>query len=135
LHDASRDRVLATCKHNGHGRTRRPRSLRGKGASTCHDEGNLAADKIGGEFRQSVVTVVGPAIFDCQVTTHNETVLGKTPEQGRHDVLRFAIATYVENADHRRRLLRARHQRPRRRRAAQSRDELAPPHGHPSRKC
>src|SRR5262249_27796453 len=69
-----------------------------------------------------------PAIFDRNVLPFDVTGLGECfPERG-HNVGPIGGGGGVDQSDHRhRRLLRTRRERPRRR-AAEGRDEVAPPH-------
>src|SRR5262249_12228213 len=91
--------------------------------------GNLAPNQFTSECRQLIKLVLGPAVFDCDVLALDQAAvfeaLTKCAEQMRVGGGRCA----VEEADDRhRRLLRARRERPRGRRAADKSDELAPAH-------
>jgi len=113
---------------DGNGRVCCPRCQRRR----CAGGGNhsdLAADQVGQQTRQLIQSTVRPAKFDRDVLALDVARFGQAlPEpmhKGRVQVCRGA----VEKADHRHRpLLRARRERPRRCRAAQKRDELAPLH-------
>src|SRR5262249_37534578 len=85
--------------------------------------------EIGSKRGQWIVLSVSPAIVQGDVPTFDESgIIQALPDhrdEGRVDGGR----TGAEYANHRhRRLLRARHERPRRRRAAEQRDELPPSH-------
>ena len=90
---------------------------------------HLPLDQFGRQRRQLIEPPVSPAKFDRDVLALDKTAFaersGETPPQVPHGGWRTA----AEETDHRhRRLLRARRERPRRRRAAEQRDELAPLH-------
>src|SRR5262249_42086696 len=75
-----------------------------------------------------VQLTVGPAILDGDVAAVDEAGFTQASTERDHAVRIFRSRYAVEDSDHRhRRLLRARRERPRRR-AAEERDELAPPH-------
>ena len=91
----------------------------------------LAADQIGHQRRQPVVLAFRPAIFDRDVAgpRRSRVSLRPLPECALTFGRAASARPAVEQADHRhRRLLRARRERPRRCRAAEQRDELAPLH-------
>jgi hypothetical protein len=84
-------------------------------------------NQIGRERRQSVILAFRPAVLDCHVLTLDVAgflqTLAERGDERPPPVRRSA----VEETDHRhRRLLRARCERPRSRRAAEQRDEVAP---------
>src|SRR5262249_28046049 len=83
--------------------------------------------------RQWTITIRYPAVFDPHVLTFDIAHFGKTaPECGikMHGV---GLRQAAEISDYRHlRLLRARRERPRSRRAAEQRDELAPLHSIPA---
>jgi hypothetical protein len=66
-----------------------------------------------------------------QLALHCVQALVESPHTAREQVRRFA----AEKPDHWNRLLRSRHQRPCRRRAAEERDQISPPHDQPSRQA
>jgi len=71
---------------------------------------------------------VRPAVFDRDVTAFDEASFTQTCAEGGYEMCSRLGRTSVDISDHRHRgLLCARHHRPRRR-AAQDRDEFAPPH-------
>src|SRR5262245_23214327 len=91
---------------------------------------HLAMNQIGYQCRQSVVLPLRPPPFDRYVAALNVTGFAQ-PLAKCGDGPRVATLgrTGVDEPDHRqRRLLRARRERPRRRRAAEQRDEFASPH-------
>ena len=87
------------------------------------------ANQIGRQCRQPIDLILRPAVYDRQVLALDIAgllqALAKCAQTVRDRVRRCG----VEEPDHRhRRLLRARRERPRSRRAAEKRDELAPLH-------
>src|SRR5262249_49570189 len=96
-------------------------------ALDCNDHGHSAANQVGGECWQSVETTFGPAIFDRDVAAFDIAGFVETSPDGVKSA-GFTIRA-AEQPNHRHcRLLRARRERPRRRRAAEKRYELATPH-------
>ncbi len=98
-------------------------------AGRC-DNGHLSADQIGRHTRQSIVSALGPPVFDLDVMVFDVPSLTQAlPECSRRCCLRLGRATVHEPEYRHRRLLRARCERPRGRRA-ELHDELAPLHRH-----
>ena len=91
-----------------------------------HDHRHLAADQIGRQRRQPIELALGPAIFDRDVAALDVAGFAQAlAERGQVRRSRTLSAIAAEKPDHRhRRLLRARRERPRGRRAAEQRDEL-----------
>jgi hypothetical protein len=89
----------------------------------------LALHKLRGQSRQSIVVVVGPSIFDGDIAILDKAGLGKPAlEVEENSTARFCKGRDAKKSDHRHRhLLGARRKGPRCR-AADKRDELAPPH-------
>src|SRR5262249_11425378 len=94
---------------------------------------NLAPNQFTRQWRQLIKLILGPAVFDCDILALTKAAvlkpLTKCAEQMR---VRGGRCTVKKSDPRLRRLLRARPKRPRGRRAAEQRDELASPHGHPS---
>src|SRR5439155_8126844 len=79
--------------------------------------------------QQSLVLAFGPAIFDRHVRSFNISGLGQALAERAQTRCPEVRRCTAEKADYRhRRLLRARGERPRSRRAAEQRDELTPSH-------
>src|SRR5262249_13615763 len=98
-------------------------------AAWCNNDRHLSTHEIGGERGQLIVLSVGPAIVQGDVSTLEESDIFQALQDQRDERRVDGRRTRAENAAHRhRRLLRARRQRPRCRRAAEQRDELAPFH-------
>jgi hypothetical protein len=119
------DRVDSAREDN---RNRRGRRLRGQCRSTRRreDHGRLTANEIGRQCRQSIVLAVRPAVFDGYVPALDKAgfaqALVKREQAARRQRRRFA----AKEPDHRHHcLLRARRKRPRSRRAAEKRNEIA----------
>ena len=93
------------------------------------DNGHATADEVGHERRQAIVLALQPVVLDRHVLALDVAgfVEAFTERSGK---ARGGLGRpAADEADHRhRRLLRARRERPRRRRAAEQRDELASPH-------
>src|SRR5215472_7929681 len=109
----------------------RGRSLRSEcrgSAGDCRNHGHVAANEIRQQRWKSIVLILRPAIFDSHVFALDIAGFAQAlPEcaQTARELVRRAAAKI---SDHRhRRLLRVCRQRPSRR-AAEQRDELAPPH-------
>src|SRR5262249_36296029 len=87
-------------------------------------------DQIGCQFRKAIEPAFRPAIFDRDVAALDIARFRQGLAQGGETAAhQIAWRRAAEKSDHRhRRLLRARCERPRRRRAAEQRDEIAPPH-------
>ncbi len=129
LHCGLPDRVASAREHDRH--------RRGCGLGrNCRagvmgsDHRHLTAYQIGCEVRQSVVLVLRPAILDHDILALDVTgFTNALPECGQKDCTIGRRPRAAEEPDHRhRRLLRARRKRPRGRRAADERDEVAPLH-------
>src|SRR5262249_21137137 len=123
------DRITAHAEYN---RNRRSRSLSrecggGRGRRGYH--AHPTANEIGRQLWQAIISAFRPAIFDRHVLALDVTGLSEAlPERG-HELGPFSSEGGIDEADHRhRRLLRARRERPRGRRTAEQRDEVAPLH-------
>src|SRR6516162_6495154 len=96
---------------------------------SARDHGDLSTNQFGRQLRQSIELILGPAVFDCHVLALDIAgilqALAKSAQTLGESVTR--CGTEPSNHWHRR-LLRARRERPRGRRAAEQRDERAPIH-------
>src|SRR3984893_2825246 len=91
---------------------------------------HLTTNQIGRQFRQSIVLVVRPAIFDGHVFALDMAGLAQALAERANTVGVLVARCEVEEPDHRHRLLlRPRRERPCGRRAAEKRNEIPPPHG------
>src|SRR5215211_1016696 len=132
-HEPERHRVFRNREDDRDGRGGGLGGNGWSGAAMSNDDGDLLANQIGRQRRQSIKLVLGPAIIDQDVLTLDIAgVLEALAKPAR--ALRKTVRRYcTEKADHRYRrllhggLLRARSKRARRRAAEQS-DELPPPH-------
>ena len=91
------------------------------------DHGDLPANQFGRQRRQPIELTLGPAVFNRHVLALDVACLLQALAECAQTIRVRRQAMWVEEPDHRhRRLLRPRRERPRRRRAAEQRDELAP---------
>jgi hypothetical protein len=94
---------------------------------------NPTADEVGGHLPQSVISASRPTVFDDDILTLNVASFIQAPMERGDELCEGTGRLAVEPPNHRHRLLRARRERPRGRRAVEQRDELAPSnvrHGH-----
>src|SRR5262249_16551757 len=99
------------------------------GSSDCCDHGNSAANQVGRQRWQSIGSIIGPAIFDRHVLAIDKARLLQALVECAQLIPGRMNRCRVEESHHRHHwLLRARRYRPRDRRAADERDELASPH-------
>src|SRR5262249_51166736 len=102
---------------------------RRRGTASRDDHGNLLANQIGRQFRQTIVLPAGPAIHDPYVLTLDIAVLLQALAKSAQAVLEHLRRCGTEEPNDRHRpLLRPRRKRPSGRRAAKQRDELPPLH-------
>src|SRR5262249_8016 len=91
------------------------------------DHRYIAPDPVGSHGRKPVALPLCPRIFDGDVAAVPIPLFAQPPPKGCHHRHECIACSTIEKTDHwHRRLLRARHERPCRR-AAEQRDELAPP--------
>src|SRR5262249_39592378 len=89
------------------------------------DHGCTPVNQIGGERRQSIMLAVRVAIFDCHAAACDEAGFFQPPQERSHEVIVLFLRPRAEITNDWKCLLRARRERPRRRRAADEHDELA----------
>jgi hypothetical protein len=122
------DRVFADAEGD---RDRRGRSFGRKRSriAGCSDNGHATADEVSHERRQAIVLAAEPMVLDHHVLALDVAGFAEAFTE-RGCMARGAIERpAADKADHRhRRLLRARRPRPRRRSAAEQRDEFASSH-------
>jgi len=106
-HDRDRRRCVLGCKCRRH--------AEGRG-----DEGDLAANEVGCQFRQAIGVVMRPPEFDGQVLALDVAALAESLAESSHSIYEPLRRAELEQPDHRHRrlLLRPRHDRPCRCRAA-----------------
>src|SRR5262249_15570576 len=81
------------------------------------------------EGRQPIEPIVGPALLNCDILALRESLVLQALAQSVNHMAKWSSRSGAQKADHRYpRLLRARRDRPRSRRAAEQLDERAPPH-------
>src|SRR5215510_5377636 len=123
------DRVFVDDKDN---RDRRSCCLgrqRRSGTSGHRDHRNSSASQIGRERRQSIDLILGPAVFNHYILTLDNVCRFEALTEYAHTLRHSVRRSGVEEPDHWHRLLLCtRRERPRGRRAAEQRDELAPLH-------
>jgi len=92
-----------------------------------NDNGRLSAHEFCCHLKNPVIPIIGPAILDGDVLALDESGLVQTMSERTDKGLGAGRRRGAEETDHRHRgLLRAHSERPRRRGAADKRDELAP---------
>src|SRR4051812_10670928 len=97
-----------------------------------HDQIDLAADEIGGQCGQPIVMALRPAVFDRQILSLDVAGFAQSLAERGHKWCTQARRPGAEVSDHRHRLLlRPRRERPRDRRAAQQKYQLAASHARP----
>jgi len=127
-HQTQFDGILAASENDRDGCRGRLRRQRGRGA-TGTNHCDPSAYKLACESRQSIHLTFRPAVFDADIAVLDVTGLTQALVECGHGTRPRGGRCAVEKTDHRhRRLLRARRERPRRRRAAEEADELAPPY-------
>src|SRR5262249_29792078 len=90
------------------------------------DHRHLALHEIGGQRRKWTIAIRYPAVFDPHVLTFDIAHFGKTAPKCSIEMHRVGLCQAAEISDYRHyRLLRARCNRPRSRRAAKQHDEFA----------
>src|SRR5262249_46988699 len=129
---AERDRIGTGRKHDWDCCGRRPGGEDGRVAARSCEQRDLALKEFGRERRQAIVLTIRKAINNPNILALDITRFSQSGLKSCHHVGRPTARTALEEPDHRHhRLLRACRERPRCRRAAEQRDELAAPHvGH-----
>src|SRR5262249_30036098 len=95
-------------------------------AARCGDDGHLALHKLGHQCRHAIELILSPTIFDYNIAAIDETGFAEALTKCRGKMGACIGGAVMEKANYwHRRLLRAGRERPRHRRAAKERDELA----------
>src|SRR5262249_5492748 len=99
----------------------------------CENDIDLKADEFGGDLVVALDASLGPAIFDREIATVDPTKFPQPLNESGKQLAATRRRGRAQEPNGRQfsRLLRARRKRPSCRRAAEQRDELAPPHGSP----
>src|SRR5262245_27979635 len=125
LDDACANRISRSRKHDRDhrcrllGRERRESVVRNNNI-------DLKPDELGGNLSKSLAASLGPAILDCEIAALVPAQFPQSPDKGGGPFALCRSRTGAQQANgHWLALLRARRERPRRRRAANQRDELA----------
>src|SRR5262245_54177437 len=122
------DRINAGDEDDRNGRGRSFGREHSKDVTGLGDYGDLLMDQIGRQRRQPMVLLLRPAILDGDIPTFDKAGFAQALAKGAHPTRVQVGGRTAQVPDHRHRsLLRARRQRPPRRRAAKQRDEFAPP--------
>src|SRR6516165_124787 len=122
------DRIAADAKDNRDRRGRRLHHHR-RNVVARVDHGHWLADEIGGQRHQAVILVFSVLVFDRDVAALDKAHAAKALAKPSLHLRGGRTRAAAQIPDHRHWLpLRARRDRPRRRRAAEQRDELATPH-------
>src|SRR5262249_15997185 len=96
------------------------------GAPRRGDHSHMTADEIIDECGQSIVLAIGPAVLDRRILALDIAGFAQAPTESGYPGGECYIRSAVEETNQRhRRLLRPRRERPRSRRAAEERNELA----------
>jgi hypothetical protein len=90
------------------------------------DHRHLTACQIGCQFGQSIILVLRPAILDRHILAVDVPDFAEALPERRHETSSIGRRRAAEEPNNGHRRLRTGHERPRRR-AADERDELAPP--------
>src|SRR5262249_30703466 len=96
-------------------------------ASRCHNNIDFQSDEFSRQLGETLAASVGPAILDCDGAALDPAELAQPPDKGHYPWFPSRGCCHAENADRRQlaALLRTCRERPRRRRAAEQRHELA----------
>src|SRR5262245_64674071 len=104
-------------------------SQRRRNTSGRDNHGDLPPNQLGRQLRQPIKLILAPTVYDRYVIALDIAGVLEALAKSAQTVLDSLRRSVIKEADHRHRaLLRARRERPRGRRAAEQRDELAPPH-------
>src|SRR6516165_4035101 len=98
--------------------------------SPCHNDIDLAPHELGNELSGALIASLRPAIFDCNIAAVDPAEFAQSLYKSREALRRYSRRGHAEVTNGRQllRRLRPRGEWPRRRRAAEKPDELAPPH-------
>src|SRR5262249_28794465 len=110
-------------------RDRRSRRFGRERGGVCRrgNHAHLTADQISRQLRKPIETAFRPAVLDGHVLALDMARFGEPPVEGIHELRNQSGRLRVEHPNNRhRRLLRARRERPRGRRAAEKSNEVAP---------
>src|SRR5262249_44802921 len=123
--ETSFDRIAAADEHDRYGRSGSPDHAHS--GIWADDHGHLPLYQIRRECRQPIELVLRPAKFDRDVVAVDEPGFLQAAAECRYPVNGIGSRCGIKETDHRyRRSLRLRSERPRRRSAADERDEVTP---------
>ena len=124
---AELDRVVASAEGDRDGRGCSFCRLGAEAEAGGGDHRHAAAHQFGHDCREALVLALHPVVLDGHVLALDVAGFAEAHAERRGVARRVLGRPAVDEANHRhRRLLRARRERPRCRRAAEQRDELAP---------
>src|SRR6516162_9257734 len=125
--EAELDRITAAGEHDRYRRGRRFGRRYRRITTLRHDECHMTAHEVCRQCGKPVVIAFCPAVFDRDILALGGAGFLQTFVERRYEMCIRTGRSAVEIADHRHRLLPARHERTHRR-AAEEREELAPLH-------
>src|SRR5262249_1075601 len=128
----SADRISCNCKYDRNDRCG-PLCRKDGCSCRCNNDIDFEPDELSSDLGEALESAFRPAILSDDGPPFDPTQLVQTLREsgGPLDLSRSRGRAREPNGGQPGRLLRARCQRPRRRRAAEHRDEFAPPHGLP----
>jgi hypothetical protein len=121
------DRVDTGIEHDRNGRGRTLGRERRRAIASKKDR-DLPTNEVRREARQPIVLTLCPTVFERDVLTLDIASLSESLPERDEQWSALGQRRATEKSDHRHRLLRARRERPRGRRAAEQRDEFAAVH-------
>src|SRR5262245_36262273 len=128
-HRARFDRIIPRDEYDRNGRSRGPGGCCRRASPDQDDHSYAAIHQLSRLLRKSIVLSLRPAVFDCDVATLAVARFAQALLDCFNKARVWSRRHAAEDADDQLvGLLRARRERPRGRRAAEQRDELAPPH-------
>src|SRR5262249_23278554 len=128
-HRARFDRIIPRDEYDRNGRSRGPGSCCRRASPDQDDHSYAAIHQLSRLLRKSIVVSLRPAVFECDVATLNVAGFSQALLDCSNKARVWSRRHAAEDADHGyRRLLRPRRERPRSRRAAEKRDQLAAVH-------
>ena len=125
------DGIAGAVEHDGDRCSRSLDRSSGRFAADRDDDGDLAANEIGGQRGYSLVLALGPAVLDRDIVALDEAGFLETFAEAGYEMRERTGRSGTEESDHRHcRLLRAGDEWTRDRRTAEKRKEFAPLHCH-----
>src|SRR5262245_2353155 len=94
-------------------------------APPCHNDVDLEPDEFGGDLGEALFGTFRPAVLDCDGAALDPAKLTQPLQKSGYPLSLGRTRARAQEPNRLRRLLRVRRERPRRRRAAEQRDEIA----------